>query len=50
MRRKGGITDVFLECNLAVNKICEYILTHKEEAGDGGEETGREGLRKNKEK
>lgn len=50
MRRKGGIPDALLECNLTVNKIGEYILTHEEEAGDGGGETGGGGSKKSKEK
>ena len=54
MRRKGEILDDFLECNLAVNKICAYPLPHehqkKQQKVEEEVEAGREGQRKEQRK
>lgn len=50
MTIKSEITDAFLECNLAVSKICDHPLTHEhqkqqqkvEEETEAGREERRE--------
>lgn len=53
MRRKGEIIDAFQECNLAVNKMCEYPLPreHQKKQQKVEEvEAEREGQRKEQRK